>query len=140
MKSGPILIIEDDEDDISIMKEIFMELGLTNKLIRFTNCIDALDYLKQTTDRPFIIFCDINLPRQNGMEFKKELDDNPQLRKKSIPFVFHTTTTDIVTVNEAYTKMTVQGFFKKETDYSSIKKNLQIIVDYWELCKHPNCR
>jgi len=137
-KSGPIIIIEDDPDDEGIMEEIIKELNFTNKLVYFTNSTDAFDYLKTTSDQPFIIFCDVNIPDQTGIEFKRQIDEHKELKKKSIPFVFYSTSVDPSFVNEAYTQMTVQGFFKKENSYEEIKKSLSVIFDYWQLSKHPN--
>lgn len=97
-----------------------------------------MEYLKLTTEHPFVIFCDVNLPGQNGIEFKKNLDADPYLRKKSIPFIFYSTSADARSVNEAYTKMTIQGFFQKKDDYNDIKNDIRIILDYWKVCKHPN--
>src|SRR4051812_10197046 len=108
MKSGPIIVVEDDADDEEIFKDILKELGIKNKLIWFRSCDFAFDYLKKTTGQPFIIFCDVNLPKLNGVEFKEQIDNDPQLRKKSIPFVFYSTSVNQKTVNEAYMQMTVQ--------------------------------
>ncbi len=104
----------------------------------FNNGTDAFNYLKTTRDQPFIIFCDVNLPEQSGIEFKRQIDEHKELRKKSIPFVFYSTSVSLSAVNEAYTQMTVQGFFKKENSYEEIKKTIRVIFDYWQLCQHPN--
>ena len=139
-KSGPIIVLEDDADDKSIFEEILRDLEITNKLIWFTKTAETLEYLKTTSEQPFIIFSDINLPVQNGIDFKKELDNDEQLRKKSIPFVFYSTSVDQKTVNDAYTKMTVQGFFKKGNSYDEMKTDIKVIFDYWKTCKHPNTK
>ena len=139
-KSGPIIVLEDDADDKSIFEEILRDLEITNKLIWFTKTAETLEYLKTTSEQPFIIFSDINLPVQNGIDFKKELDTDEQLRKKSIPFVFYSTSVDQKTVNDAYTKMTVQGFFKKGNSYDEMKTDIKVIFDYWKTCKHPNTK
>jgi CheY-like chemotaxis protein len=138
MKSGPVIILEDDIDDQELLESIFRELNVKNKLIWFTIPGEAFNYLKTTSDQPFIIFCDVNLPMETGINFKKRIDDDPYLRQKSIPFVFYSTSVDQKTVNEAYTKMTVQGFFQKGNSFEEIKKTIRLIIDYWMLCKHPN--
>jgi response regulator RpfG family c-di-GMP phosphodiesterase len=137
-RSGPIIIIEDDVDDEQMLKEVLGELEMKNKVICFEDCSPAWDYLKTTTDKPLIIFCDVNLPKQSGLSFKKQIDADSQLRERSIPFVFYTTGIDQKNINEAYTKMTVQGYFQKPANYNEIKKTIKVILDYWKLCKHPN--
>ena len=138
MKTGPIILIDDDGDDKDVFQDILTDLKVSNRLIWFQNCDDAFSYLKITSDQPFIIFCDLNLPGLTGIECKHQIDDDKELRKKSIPFVFCSTTADQKTVNEAYTKMTVQGFFQKKNTYSELRETIKVIVDYWEECKHPN--
>jgi len=81
-------MVEDDADDEAIFTEILEELEIPNKIICFHNSSDAFDYLKKTTEQPFIIFSDVNLPGENGIEFKRRIDADKQLRQKSIPFVF----------------------------------------------------
>ncbi|MDB5200960.1 MAG: response regulator receiver protein [Ferruginibacter sp.] len=140
MKSGPIVIIEDDADDKSILESVLVELNVTNKLVWFNNCPDAFHYLKTTSEQPFLILSDVNLPGQKGISFKKQVDEDPELRKKSIPFVFYSTAAEQKTVNEAYTEMTVQGYFQKKSDYGEIKQDIKLIIDYWLACKHPNVK
>jgi response regulator RpfG family c-di-GMP phosphodiesterase len=138
MKSGPIIIVEDDVDDKEIMEDALKELKVPNKLVWFKNCDDAWQYLKTTLDQPFIIISDVNLPRQNGLDFKRQIDNDAELRRKSIPFIFYSTAVNQQIINEAYTKMTVQGFFQKSTGFEEMKRNIKLILDYWTACKHPN--
>jgi len=138
MKSGPIIIIEDDVDDQQLFIQALKEINISNPVRWFRNGREAFEYLASTSDQPFIIFCDVNLPGQKGTEFKKQIDEHKELRKKSIPFLFYSTSADQATVNEAYTEMTVQGFFKKQDDFSDIRNQLKVIVDYWMTCRHPN--
>ncbi len=138
MKSGPIILIEDDVDDRYIMEEILANLEIPNTLKWFPNCPEALKYLETTTDKPFIILCDVNLPLQTGLQFKRQIDTDPRLRHKSIPFVFYSTVVSKDVVNEAYTEMSVQGFFQKKNSYDAIRANVKLIMDYWGDCYHPN--
>jgi CheY-like chemotaxis protein len=138
MKTGPIILIEDDADDKDVFQDILKDLKITNVVMWFQNCDDAFSFLKSSSEQPFIIFCDVNLPGISGIECKRQIDENKELRKKSIPFVFCTTSADQKTVDDAYTKMTVQGFFKKKNTYDEFKKTISLIVAYWSECKHPN--
>ena len=138
MKSGPIIVIDNDVDDQEVFEDVLKSLGVSNELVLLDNCNDALNYLKTTADQPFVIFCDVNMPGLSGIEFKRRIDDDQQLRRKSIPFVFYSTSVDQKTVNEAYTQMTVQGFFQKKNSIEEIKDAIRLILDYWSECKHPN--
>ena len=138
MKSGPIIVIDDDADDRDIFESALQELSVGSKRLWFTNCKDAFDYLRKSDVQPFIIFCDVNIPELAGIEFKRQIDQDPSLRKKSIPSIFYSTSVDQATVNEAYTQMTVQGFFQKKNRYDEIKKDIKLILEYWQECRHPN--
>jgi CheY-like chemotaxis protein len=59
-----------------------------------------LFYLETTQDRPFIILCDINLPGMKGNDLKKIIDDNENLPKKSIPYIFYTTSDNPILLNK----------------------------------------
>jgi CheY-like chemotaxis protein len=138
MKSGPIILIEDDADDEDVFEEVLTDLKIPNRLIWFTAADEAFIYLKKTSDQPFIIISDINIPGKSGIEFKRMIDEDPILRKKSIPFVFYSTAAEQAAVNEAYTQLTVQGFFKKSNSYGETKSTIGMILEYWKICKHPN--
>jgi response regulator RpfG family c-di-GMP phosphodiesterase len=137
-KAGEILIVEDDLDDRELLENVFSDLNITNSLVWFDNTDNAYSYLIVTNKSIFIIFSYINLPGKNGLELKRAIDNEPKLRKKSIPFVFYSTAAHQRDINDAYTQMTVQGFFKKGIDYEETKKVVGVILDYWRLSKHPN--
>jgi CheY-like chemotaxis protein len=136
--NGPIIIIEDDEDDQEIIKQVMEELEVKNTILFFTSCLPALLYLKETTDSPFIILCDVNLPIKSGIEFKKDIDKDPELRRRSIPFIFYSTSDDQPTIDYAYTQLAVQGFFRKEAKLKNIHEVVGVILSYWKHCLHPN--
>ena len=136
--SPPILIIEDDPDDQDVFREIITELGIPNPLIFFNNPTDAFEYLVTDGHQPLLILCDVNLPIQTGLEFKKEVDKHPELRKKSIPFVFCTTTVDSSAIRKAYLDISVQGYFRKGATMEEMKRTLKAIFEYWLLSVHPN--
>jgi CheY-like chemotaxis protein len=137
-KSGPILIIEDDAEDKEILEDILRELDVKNKILWAENTNEAFSILGAAKEPMFIIFCDINLPGKNGLELKLKIDEHPELRKKSIPFLFYSTSANQKDVNDAYSKMTIQGFFKKGSEYKEMKNLIRIILDYWRACRHPN--
>jgi CheY-like chemotaxis protein len=136
-KSGPILIVEDDHDDQELLKEVFNDLIISNTIRFFSTCLSLLDYLKTTIERPFLIICDINVPQMDGLELRKEINENEFLRKKSIPFIFLTTTSTKSVIEEAY-EMMVQGYFVKPNSIQEIKETIKMIIDYWKVCRHPN--
>jgi CheY-like chemotaxis protein len=136
-KGGPIIIIEDDSDDQEIMQEVFKELDYKNEIRFFSDGDEALKYLTATEIEPFIIFSDINLPKLNGMELRAKIHENEDLRIKSIPYLFFSTSAEQKHIIDAYSK-SVQGFFVKPHTYAELKSTIKVIVEYWQKCVSPN--
>ncbi len=136
-KGGPIIIIEDDKDDQEILGEVFADLHCKNEIIFFPDGEKALEYLTSTDVEPFIIFSDINMPRLGGMELREKIHENEDLRLKSIPYLFFSTSAEQKNVVDAYSK-SIQGFFVKPTNYKDIKQVIHTILSYWEACVSPN--
>jgi CheY-like chemotaxis protein len=102
----------------------------------FPNAKDALDHLKKNAEEIFLIISDMNMPKMNGMEFKKAIDRDNYLRQKSIPFIFASSAPNRTEVLEAY-QYRVQGFFKKPDTAEEQAKMLEKIIQYWISCIHP---
>ena len=136
-KTGPILIIENDADDREMMQDIFRELQVRNKRYFFKSSQEVIDFLTGTTDDPFLVISDITLPGMSGIELRQYINEHPELRKKSIPFIFLTTSTAKESVDKAY-EMMVQGYFEKPNNVNELREMLKMILDYWNVCFHPN--
>lgn len=136
-KTGPIIIIEDDLDDQDILSEIFQELRYKNELIFFSDSTKALEYLTDTEIEPFLVLSDINMPKLNGMELRDKIHNNEDLRLKSIPYLFFSTSAEQKHVIDAYSR-SIQGFFVKPSEYEKLKSILMKIVEYWQECESPN--
>ena len=135
-KTGPIIIIEDDLDDQEILTEIFEELKYPNEVIFFGDSMDALEYLTNTSVEPFIVLSDINMPKLGGMELREKIHNNEDLRMKSIPYLFFSTSAEQRHVIDAYSR-SIQGFFIKHASYNKLKETLRKIVEYWQECESP---
>jgi CheY-like chemotaxis protein len=135
--TGPIVVIDDDEDDHEIIIEVCERMHLRQHLKCFRDGQEALDYLTASLEHPSIILCDINMPKITGFELRKTINANNALKERSVPFIFYSTAADIRQVREAY-NMTVQGFFLKGTNLDEAERTFRVILDYWQLCKHPN--
>ncbi len=136
-KGGPIIIIEDDIDDQDLLMEVFNELEYKNEIKFFSEGEKALEYLTDTSIEPFIIFSDINMPKLNGIELRAKVHENEDLRIKSIPYLFFSTSAEQQHVVDAYSK-SIQGFFIKPNNFIELKQTIKTIVEYWNKCVSPN--
>ena len=104
-KTGPIVIIEDDLDDQDVLTDIFKELNYDNELVFWGDSVKALEYLTQTDIEPFLVLSDINMPKLNGMELREKIHNNEDLRLKSIPYLFFSTSAEQKHVIDAYSRI-----------------------------------
>jgi CheY-like chemotaxis protein len=136
-KEGPIVVIEDDPDDQLLLEMIFQKLAYPNKVIYFFDGQEALDYLNETQDVPFLILSDINMPKLNGFALREKLHNDARLKLKCIPYLFFSSAIDQRAVIDAYS-LSVQGFFVKPTTIATLEETISTIVHYWKLCAAPN--
>jgi CheY-like chemotaxis protein len=135
-KTGPVLIIDDDEDDRELLVEVFRRLKYENQLLLFSDGQQAYDYLLETSDTSFIILSDISMPKLTGLELKYKIESNEMLRSRGIPFIFFTTATTKKAISEVC-RSTSQGFFIKPNSFKSLENCVKKIVDYWNDCQSP---
>ena len=132
-----MLVIEDDKDDQEIFFEVFKELNYENEIVFFGDGEKALEYLINTDIEPFLILSDINMPKLNGIQLREKVYNNEDLRRKSIPYLFFSTSAEQKHVIDAYSK-SIQGFFIKPASFEKLKLIIKKIVEYWQECVSPN--
>jgi CheY-like chemotaxis protein len=84
-----ILLVEDNEDDVFILKRLLKKLGRNLPIQVVTDGQQALDYLQaagQFTDRavypsPSLIFLDLKLPLVHGFEVLAWIKQHPSLQE-----------------------------------------------------------
>ena len=136
-KNGPVIIIEDDEDDRFILTEVYRKLNYKNEVIFFTDGEKALEFLNKEDTVPFLILSDINMPKLSGFALREKLRSDAKLAIKCIPYLFFSTALDQQMVINAY-GASVQGFFVKQSSIPEIEKTITVIMDYWLKCAAPN--
>lgn len=77
------------------------------------------------------------MPKLNGMELRNQIYENEDIRIKTIPYLFFTTSAEQDFVVDAYSK-SIQGFFVKPSSFQELKNTMKIIVEYWQKCESPN--
>ena len=137
MNSAPILIVDDDGEDREFISDAWNDLEFKNPLLFFDNGNDVLEYLANEQVNPFLIICDVNIPRMDGFELKQILLNNTNTRYRSIPFVFWSTQVSNAQIQKAY-DLGVNGFFLKENNLNDLKQSLIDIVKYWKKSKTPD--
>lgn len=133
---GPIIVIEDDEDDQFLIGKVFERIGFSAELIFFSNGKDALNFFLNNDREIFLILCDINMPVMNGLELRQHMCSNETLRKQSVPFIFLSTAARQPDIARAF-DLQAQGFFLKESTLGEMAESMRTIVNYWLRCRRP---
>lgn len=110
-----LLVIDDDDINIFIIKKIVEKTGYEAKMVAKTNGQLAIDYLKELIDTaeplPHLILIDINMPILNGWEFleayeKLGIEENIDMYMLSSSVYEND-------IEKAKTYKTVKGFISK---------------------------
>lgn len=112
MNIYPIVIVDDDEDEISVIADAFSEIGLKNECHCFASPFSALDYLYKAKVDPLIIICDMKMHGLSGIDFRNVLCETAFFSKKNIPFVFLSGFADTFSA-EMKQALQSQGVFQK---------------------------
>ncbi len=135
--NAPILLIEDDDVDVEIVKRAFKRCEIKNQLYVTCNGEDGLNFLShngkysnEINPRPGVILLDINMPIMNGIEFLKVIKNDDDF--KSIPVVVLTTSGQPSDVNESF-ELGVAGYFIKSLEFDEFTDAVSTISTYWTL-------
>ena len=124
----PIMIVDDDDEDLDMIKEAFSAIAVENPLVCFNEAKKAFEYL-QGNERPLLILCDVNMPVITGLDLQRMIHENEFIKKKSIPFYF--LSTGRVEENKLKaSRLGIRGFLKKPDSFNEMKRMLEYIVDY----------
>jgi len=133
-----ILLVEDDAVDVMNVQRAFKKNNIKNPLAVAGNGLEALCMLRgeegfaKISPRPQIILLDLNMPKMNGLEFLKELRQDPELRSISV-FVMTTSNDDRDRI-EAY-DLNVAGYIIKPVSFEKFVSAVSILSSYWKLCE-----
>ncbi len=131
-----ILIVEDNTDDVLLIKRAFQQCGVVNPLRFVTDGEQAVAYLKGTgefSDRkknplPVLILLDLKMPRMNGFEFLRWLRNEPDLKK--IIVVILTSSSESPDINRAY-ELGANSYLVKPVRFEDLIRIVKELHLYW---------
>lgn len=123
-----VLLIDDDLEDQEIFTSALEEVSSAVQCTTMSSAAEALSTLREATQKPEIIFLDLNMPIMNGQEFLKTIRQADDLA--DIPVIIFTTSSHPPTIAEtralgATDFMTKPGRFKDLVEIlkEKIKRN-----------------
>lgn len=138
-----VLLVEDDLNDIFLVKRAFKKANLTNPLQIVTDGVEAVQYLigeGKYADRkahpiPELIVMDLKMPRKTGLEVLEWLKKDNSLRR--IPVIIVSSSDQAWDINRAY-EMGANAYMVKPVDFHAVEHLFQSIVHYWGVeCAKP---
>jgi len=138
-----VLLVEDDLNDIFLVKRAFKRAQVTNPLQVVTDGAEAIQYLqgkgkysdRRTYPLPKLIVMDIRMPRKTGFEVLEWVKNDGQLKR--IPVIIVSSSDSPQEINRAY-ELGANAYMIKPMDFKSVENLFQSITHYWGLeCAKP---
>jgi CheY-like chemotaxis protein len=138
-----ILLVEDRDDDIALIKKAFAKAFVVNPLQVVKNGEEAIAYLEgegKYSNRaeyplPELMLLDLKMPRIDGFEVLKWVRQQPGLA--TLRIVVLTSSEAIRDVNMAYS-LGANSFMVKPMDFEDVTHMSKFLTSYWlKMSKTP---
>lgn len=134
-----ILLVDDDDVDVMNVQRAFKRNNILNPLFIAHDGLEALTMLR--SDGPDgvpkgrrLVLLDLNMPRMNGLEFLRELREDPELRYLTV--IVLTTSDDERDKVEAY-NLNVAGYIIKPVTFLAFVEAVAALNKYWTINELP---
>jgi two-component system response regulator len=132
MQTSPILLVDDNPDDVLFMLRAFKRNGFENEIVVAADGAVALNLLLPTDDsrplQPSIVLLDVNMPRVNGLEVLHRLRENPQTQP--LPVIMLTTSSEERDISESY-RLGANSFVHKSLSFVEFVEMAKVLGTYW---------
>lgn len=121
-----ILLVEDDIDDVDLLKEALNDNNVHYQMEVIMEGDKVYSYLNKTECLPEIIVMDLNLPKTDGKEILQEIKSSTPLI--NIPIVVLTTSSSHEDIEYCY-KMGINKFITKPSTIEGWNSTIDSIMD-----------
>jgi CheY-like chemotaxis protein len=136
----PILLVEDNPDDILITKRAWSKGLIKNKLYIVNNGEEALEFLYKQGEysnapTPGLMLLDLKMPRVDGFEVLKTVKQDAKLKR--LPIIVLTTSNRDKDIQRAF-NLGCNSYILKPVDYEKFLEAIETIQKYWmTICEIP---
>lgn len=128
-----VLLVEDNEGDIILTKESFIDAKILNEIDTVRDGDEAINYLIKTKkekpeDLPNLILLDINLPKIDGKEVLSFIKQDEILQK--ITVVMLTTSSSEMDIKDSYNNR-ADNFILKPVDFIKLFDIIKKVDNFW---------
>jgi len=137
MNSNPILLVEDNPDDVMFTLRAFKQNNISNEIVVAIDGEQALEILFPEDAEPFwpaLVLLDIKLPKIDGMEVLRRIRSDP--RTQSLPVVMLTTSSEETDIANSY-RLGANSFVRKPVVFSDFLNAASLLGMYWLLINQP---
>ncbi len=128
-----ILLVEDDPNDVLLIKRAFGKVNIANPIIVVNDGEQAISYLagrEPYVDRalPMLVLLDLKLPRKSGHEVLEWLRQQQNLKR--LPVVVLTASSESSDVNRAY-DLGANSYLVKPVTFDALVEMVNTLNLYW---------
>lgn len=147
MDEKTILLVEDNEDDVTLTLRAFNKINVKNKIVIAGDGEEAIDFLfckgkfagRDINDLPSVVLLDLKLPKVNGFEVLKAIRENPNT--KYLPVVILTSSKEEQDVINGYS-LGANSYLRKPVDFEKFFEAVKTLGVFWlllnETPQNPN--
>lgn len=131
-----ILVVEDNQDDETLILRAFQKNEIRNELVLARDGVEALDYLfgtgvhagRDMAVMPSVILLDLKLPKLDVLDVLRRLRSDH--RTKLLPVVVLSSSNQEQDVLESY-RAGANSYLRKPVDFSHFNETVRQLAQYW---------
>jgi len=124
MNDQPILLAEDNPDDVTLTLRVFEKAGIKNRIVVARDGVEALDYLfgvgyyagRDTDSMPKLVLLDLAMPRLNGVDVLRRI--RASARTSSLPVLLLAEREELNILNGH--GLVADGYVRKPLDFTQL--------------------
>ena len=138
MDNRPILLVEDNPDDVALTLRAFQRQRIANEVVVAKDGVEALHYLFATgphagrdpRELPAVVLLDLKLPKVDGLEVLKQLRAQPTTRLLRV--VVLTSSKEEHDILQSY-DLGANSYIRKPVDFEKFVEAVGQLGMYWLL-------
>jgi two-component system response regulator len=142
MRTGTIVLVEDNPDDVELTLRAFERNRLANAIVVLRDGAEALDYLFGTGEHagrdlsaaPEIVLLDLQLPKVDGLEVLRRIRADERTRR--LPVIVLTSSREKRDVLRSY-DLGANSFVRKPVDFVEFVGAARQLGLYWLELNEP---
>lgn len=131
MDSRPILLVEDNPDDVLLTQRAFRKMGIPNEIVAVNDGVAAIEALQSAPfdkSLPALVLLDLKLPKVDGIEVLRKIREAGRTRiVRVVVLTSSREEKDILRCAE----LGANSYIRKPIDFDEFLRAVQKISDYW---------